>query len=100
MFKHIEYTRWDDRSSVWEGKFEGTNDINVGDLFLTHHTCKYCHKPVVQKVVRKKLAYTYEASEQSVKVYDFIVEGGSSYKSNLKLVSTFDRRVSDCECTL
>jgi hypothetical protein len=88
----ISYTSFDDRTGVWEGTFEITDNINVGDYFLTHHKCRSCKQPILQKVVEKRIAYYF----QDKPIYDLFVKGGSCYKSNLKLISKYDRRLSEC----
>lgn len=90
--KHnYEYTAYDTRGLVHQGRFEviNSNDFKVGDYFLTHHYCKYTHVRVAQKVTDKRLAYTLN----NVPINDLSVSGGGSYKSNLKLISTYDQIV-------
>jgi Ethanolamine utilization protein EutJ (predicted chaperonin) len=88
----LEYTCSDDRTGAWEGTFEVTDNISVGNYILTHHRCRACLKPILQKVVEKRVAYYF----QNQPVYDLIVEGGSSYKSSLKHISKFDKRILNC----
>lgn len=92
MRQILKYTTAEDRSGVWEGTFEQTNDISVGDFILTHHTCKFCKVPILQKVIRKETALYFNGTP----VHDLIVEGGSSYKSDLKLISKYDSRIAEC----
>ncbi len=91
-----KYSYFNARGIVYEGRFIETDDINVGDWFLTHHKCKFCDVPIMQQVAKKILAYTFISDGIEKKVYDLITHYGSAYKSNLKHVSlydTFDRTI-------
>lgn len=81
------YTTDEDRTIAHEGTFLLTNDIQVGDHILVHHICKHTNANLLFKVVRKRIAYHFNGTA----IYDYIVPHGSSYKSNLKHISTYDQ---------
>ncbi len=85
-----KYSYYNDRGLVYEGRFIETDDIQVGDWFLTHHKCKFCNVPILQQVARKIKAYTFISNGVETPVYDLITHSGSAYKSNLKHVSIYD----------
>jgi len=84
----LRYTSDGYRDMVHEGIFEITDDINIGDYILTHHVCRMSGERIMKKVIDKKVAYYFQSEDNPI--YDLIVEGGSSYKSNLKHVSVYD----------
>lgn len=90
------YTDANMRDHVHEGVFRVVDKMEPGDYFLSHHTCKFCKARILFKVVDVKVAMYF----QGMPVYNYITEGGSSYKSNLKHVSIHDRLVSECECPI
>ena len=93
-----KYTMHFDRSGVWEGTFEESNDINPGDYILTHHRCRFCNAPILKRVTDKVTAYSIKLGDgPETQIYDYHVEGGGTYKSNLVLVSTYDSLVRQCD---
>lgn len=83
-----KYTCYNDRETVNEGWFreQPSSMFKVGDWFLTHHVCRIHNVPIMQQIKKMEIAYYFNGEP----IYDFIVEGGSSYKSNLLHRSLYD----------
>ncbi len=88
-----KYTLENDRGLIYEGIFVITDDINIGDEILVHHICRYCEVNLLMKVIGKVVAFYFNDIPQ----YDYIVGEGSSYKSNTKHISIYDKIVGICE---
>jgi hypothetical protein len=88
----LQYTALDLRGCVHEGTFReiSSKEFKIGDFFLTHHIDAYTNKPILEKVKDMRIAMYF----QNEPIYDLFTNGRGCYKSNLKLVSIYDRLIS------
>lgn len=84
----IKYSCYNDRGTVNEGWFkeQPSHLFKAGDWFLTQQVCARKNVRIMQRIKAMEIAYYFNG----VPIYDFIVEGGSSYKSNLLHTSLYD----------
>jgi len=87
-----EYTPANSRNLVYKGTFIVGDTINIGDEILVFHTCRTCKANILIKVIDKIVAYYFNDIPQ----YDYIVEGGSSYKCDTKHISQYDKIIREC----